>query len=236
MSTMNLELKDGVHVLTLTNNAEENTFTLDVLNEYLAAFKQVENYKGNTALLITCEDEKTFSTGINLKWMLGGAASQEDKAAFPSTIDKVFVQLASLNCPTVICINGNAYAGGGILASCGDFRIMRADRGRLCFPEVNINIPFREKMHSILDQFHNKQVLKEMLLTGAPKTGEECLQAGMVDQLQPLESLQDEAFKLAKSLRSKNRQTYTTIKCGLRKEVFAYRKELGLPDFAKAPE
>ena len=63
MSTMTLQLKEGVHVLTLTNNEKENTFTLEVLHEYLAAFEQVASYKGNTSLLITCVGEKTFSNG-----------------------------------------------------------------------------------------------------------------------------------------------------------------------------
>jgi enoyl-CoA hydratase/carnithine racemase len=230
---MNLELRDGVHVLTLTNNAEENTFTLDVLDEYLEAFKQVEEYKGNTSLLITCEDPKTFTNGINLKWYMGGIASAEEREAFPDRIDKVLVQLATLNCPTVVCMNGNTYAGGAILASSADFRIMRSDRGRLCFPEVNINIPFRPKMHTILDMYYNQQVLKEMMLLGVPKTGQECLEAGIVDYLYPLETLQEEAFKFAKTLKTKNRTTYTTIKHGLRHKVFVYRDEYGFENYVQ---
>jgi enoyl-CoA hydratase/carnithine racemase len=98
MSTMTLELKEGVHVLTLTNNEKENTFTLDVLHEYLAAFEQVENYQGNTALLITCEVEKTFCNVINLNCFMGNSTQQE-KDAFPDTIDKVYVALATLMLP-----------------------------------------------------------------------------------------------------------------------------------------
>ena len=231
MSTMTLELKEGVHVLTLTNNEKENTFTLDVLHEYLAAFEQVAAYKGNTSLLVTCEDEKTFSNGINLNWFMG-KSTQEEKDAFPDTIDKVYVALATLNAPTVICMNGNTYAGGAILAACGDFRVMRADRGRYCFPEVNINIPFRPKMHTVLELFHNQQVIKEMTLLAAPKTGEQCLQAGLVDYLYPQEELQDKAFELAKTLKSKNRKTYSTIKQGLREKLFSYRDEFGLDNNA----
>jgi enoyl-CoA hydratase/carnithine racemase len=227
MSTMTLQLKEGVHVLTLTNNEKENTFTLEVLHEYLAAFEQVASYKGNTSLLITCVGEKTFSNGINLNWFMG-TSTQQEKDAFPETIDKVYVALATLNAPTVICMNGNTYAGGAILAACGDFRVMRADRGRYCFPEVNINIPFRPKMHTVLDLYYNQQALKEMMLLGTPKTGAECLAAGLVDYLYPLEELQDKAFELAKTLKSKNRVTYTTIKQGLREKLFSYRTEFEL--------
>ena len=43
MSTMNLSLKDGIHILTLTNAANDNTFTTEVMDEYIAAFDTVES-------------------------------------------------------------------------------------------------------------------------------------------------------------------------------------------------
>ena len=133
MSTMSLAVKEGIHVLTLTNHDQENTFTQAVLQEYLAAFDAVENYQGNTALLITCEHDKTFSTGINLEWLI--AESQQAQKVFVTTLEKVLCRLALLSAPTVVCMNGNTYAGGALLAAAADFRVMRADRGRFCFPE-----------------------------------------------------------------------------------------------------
>ena len=66
---MQLDFRQGIHVLTLTNTRDgnENTLTTNVMNDYLAALDEVESFSGNTALLITCEHEKTFSTGINLE-------------------------------------------------------------------------------------------------------------------------------------------------------------------------
>lgn len=64
--------------------------------------------------------------------------------------------------PTVACINGHAYGAGLFLALICDYRIMRADRGKvvgdtqakntilmqmnhcpgfLCFPEVSLGLP-----------------------------------------------------------------------------------------------
>ena len=37
MTTMNLALKDGIHILTLTNGDDDNRFTTPVVREYLAA-------------------------------------------------------------------------------------------------------------------------------------------------------------------------------------------------------
>ena len=69
MSTISLELRDGIHVMTLINAAKDNTLTTATMREYLAAFDQVEQYQGETALMLTCEHEKTFCTGIDLAWL-----------------------------------------------------------------------------------------------------------------------------------------------------------------------
>ena len=59
---MNLQLQDDVHILTLTNadDGGDNRLTAEIVGEYLAALDTVEQYQGNTALLLTCEHEKTF--------------------------------------------------------------------------------------------------------------------------------------------------------------------------------
>ena len=114
MSTMELRLEDGVHILTLTNGANDNMLSLDVLKEYLAVFDEVELYRGNTALMITCEHEKTWCNGINLPWMMQLPA--EGVKEFMITLEDVLYRLAKLNMPTIGCINGNVYAGGAILA------------------------------------------------------------------------------------------------------------------------
>lgn len=223
---MKLEVKENVHVLTLTNNDNENKFDLDVMHEYLAALDTVEKYQGDTALLICCEHEKTFSTGINLDWLI--AETKEQQGAFVKALETLLFRLALLNAPTVVALNGNTYAGGAILASAADFRVMRSDRGRFCFPEVNINIPFSPLMTDIIDLLPNKHALKHMALTGVAYTGEQCKAFDIVDSIHPQDELQDAAFSLANDLGQKSRTTYTTIRNGLRVAVESHRESLGL--------
>jgi len=222
---MTLEVKEEIHVLTLTNNENENTFTLEVMQEYLAAFDAVEKYKGNTALLICCEHEKTFSTGINLGWLM--EQPNEGKKAFVLALETVLYRLALLNAPTVVCINGNAYAGGAILATAADFRVMRSDRGRFCFPEVDIKMSFPPVMMDIINLLPNKQALKNMALMGKAYTGVECEALDLVDSIYPLEELQGKGFDLAKSLGQKDRASYTLIRNAMRPDVARHAGALG---------
>lgn len=226
MSTMNLELKDNVHVLTLSNAENDNSLTSAVMQEYLAAFDTVEAYQGNTSLLITCEHEKTFSTGINLAWLM--EQSQEDAAQFIKFLETAMYRLAMLSAPTIMCLNGNTYAGGAILSSAADFRVMRADRGRFCFPEVDIKIPFTPFMVDIVNLLPNKHALKHLMLTGKAFTGQECAALDIVDSVHPLEELQSEAFALATTLAAKDRATYTTIRNSTRSDIARHKESLGI--------
>lgn len=226
MATMSLNVRDGVHVLTLINNDNENKLNLSVMQEYLAALDTVEAYSGNTALLITCEHEKTFSTGIDLEWLI--ACNEEQREEFVKTLEIFLYRLALLNAPTVVCMNGNAYAGGAIIASAADFRVMRSDRGRFCYPEVNIHIPFTPMMTDIIGLMPNHHALKHMALTGVAYTGEQCNEFNIVDSIHPQEELQQAAMEMAKMLSVKDRATYTTIKRRMRPEIERHKEALGL--------
>jgi len=220
---MDLELTQGVHVLTLTNGANDNKFNLDVMKEYLAAIDEVENAKGNTALMITCEHEKTWTTGIDLNWML--AQGPDGIEEFKVTLETMLYRLAMLNAPTLACINGNAYAGGALLYAAADFRHMRQDRGRICYPEIDIKIPFTDSMHDLIDNLPNAQMLKRMALLGEAVTGQQAFDAGMLDAIYPMDQLQQASFEFAKQLARKDRKTYTVIKHGLKRHMLKWQKQ-----------
>jgi len=224
---LDLTYANDLYTLKLINAESDNSFTTTVMEEYLLAFERIEQHRGNTALLITCDHHKTFSTGINLAWL-----QDQDKAgrqAFEQAFNRVMCRLASLDVPTVACINGNAYAGGAILAAAADFRLMRADRGRFCLPEVNIKIPFSPISNDIVHLLPNKQALKTMMLTGVAYTGEECLARDIVDELHPQTELQQAARAMATTLAAKDRATYTTIRNGMRGHILQHLKTLNPP-------
>ena len=227
MSTISLELRDGIHVMTLINAAKDNTLTTATMREYLAAFDQVEQYQGETALMLTCEHEKTFCTGIDLAWL--NTQNTQDSEEFVHLFETTLCRLALLNAPTVVCINGNAYAGGAIMASAADFRLMRADRGRVCFPEVNIRNPFTPVANAIAHLLPNKQALRTMMLTGAAYTGTECFNNGIVDGLYDSDQLQTAGLEMAQKLALKDRTTYTRIRSLMRSDIAAHLSHLTHP-------
>ena len=72
---------------------------------------------------------------------------------------------------------------------------MRSDRGRYCYPEVDIEIPFTQISSDIGQLLPNQQAVKNMMLTGVAYTGLECAELQIVDAIYPQDQLQQEALK-----------------------------------------
>lgn len=214
MSFMKLEKKGAVYVLTLTNGDKDNTFNPDVLDAWNECLDRIEDNPDNAALLITSDHSKTFCNGIDLPWLL--TQDPEGFQAFVDDLENLLLRVAVLNLPVIAAINGNCYAGGAILASACDFRFMREDKGRFCFSEVNIKIPFTPVMTDIIKLLPDAQALRDLALTGKAVGGLEALKMKVADRIHSESQVYPEALAFAEQMAEKHRATYATIKRTLR--------------------
>jgi len=217
---MELTKEGAVYVLTLTNGANANTITGDAVGEYHDILDELEASTENSALILTSSDPKFWCNGINLDWLLKQPHDYFPK--FIQLLDELFLRFSLLSMPAVGCLTGHVYAGGAILATTLDFRLMREDRGFFCFPEVDIKILFSPLMYEILRLLPDHYALNELLLTGKRVGGKEALTMKIVSAVYPVETLFDKAVELATSLAKKDRRTYAHIKRGLRQSLVKY--------------
>ena len=141
-------------------------------------------------------------------------------------LEEVFGRWALIPLPTVACINGHCMAGGAILASAMDFRIMRADRGWFAFTEIDVRIPLSPILYMIADLLPNKQSLKNLLLTGRRIGGIDAEKLGIVDESHLNEKLTPRAIEIAEELASKDFRTYITMKQLLKQNLYQKLKKL----------
>ncbi|HOW57525.1 MAG TPA: enoyl-CoA hydratase/isomerase family protein [Smithellaceae bacterium] len=224
MATMDLQKNGDVYVLTLTNGAKANTFNEEVIAEYNSILDELEAAPGNTALIITSSDPKFWSNGIDLEWIIKKPLNYFPQFAF--LLDNLYLRLALLNMPTVGCLTGHTYAGAAILAASLDFRLMRADRGFFCYPEVDIKIPFSPVMQQIVKLLPDQHAVTELVLTGKRVGGEEALKMKIVSAIYPETELFPKALELAKFLAQKDRKTYAKLKTGMRGHLVCLQQNL----------
>ena len=102
-----------------------------------------------------------------------------------------------------------------MLALAHDFRVMRADRGFFCLPEVDINIPFTPGMAALIQARLAPKAAHEAMTTGRRYGGADAAAADIVDAAVPLEEVLPAALALVRPLAAKNPQTLHAIKSGM---------------------
>jgi enoyl-CoA hydratase/carnithine racemase len=201
-----LDRKDDVFVLDLGDT--ENRFHPDWLDDVNAALNEIGRESGARALVTTATG-KFWSNGLDLDWL-----GRHDGAFEPYvvSVQAVFARFLSLPLITVAAVQGHCFAAGAMLSLCHDFRVMRADRGFWCLPEVNIGIPFSPGMSALLQARLSPQVAHEAMTTGRRYGGEDALAAGIVDRAVAADDVRTEALAIAGPLAGKASPTLGTIK------------------------
>ena len=208
-------------VVVLHLDAGENRFTsalLEQVHETLAAIEQMVAAEGGPVALVTTGTGKFFSNGLDLDWLM---ANQDRAGENLSQVHAMFARVLRLPCITVAAINGHAFAGGEMLALSHDFRIMRADRGYLCLPEVDLGIPFTDGMRELIVARLSPQTAHESMVTGRRYDAQQALDRGIVDRAVDEEQVLPEAVELAASLAGKAGSALRTIRTDMYRPALA---------------
>jgi enoyl-CoA hydratase/carnithine racemase len=126
-----------------------------------------------------------------------------------------------LGVPSVAALQGHTFAAGAMLALAHDERVMRADRGFFCLPEVDIGLPFTPGMNALITARVSQRTAHEAMTTGRRYGGEEAALAGLVEEAVPVEEVLPRALARAAALSGKNPETLRAIKQRLYGEALA---------------
>jgi enoyl-CoA hydratase/carnithine racemase len=93
-----------------------------------------------------------------------------------------------------------------------DVRVMRADRGYFCFPEVDIRIPFTDGMAALIQAKLTPQSAVASMTTGRRFGGVEAAELGIVDATAGDGAVTAAAIELLRPLAGKDPGTLGAIK------------------------
>ncbi|MDF2442548.1 MAG: Delta3-Delta2-enoyl-CoA isomerase [Subtercola sp.] len=206
---MRLERSDEVFVIRLDET--ENRFNPQWVGDYLRLLDEAESAPGPAAL-VTAGTGKFFSNGLDLDWI---TSHRSESAALLGDVHELFARTLESSLPTVAAIQGHCYAAGAMLAVAHDYRIMREDRGFLCFPEIDIAVPFTPGMADLVAGKLSPQTARDAMLFGTRYTAPDALRAGIVDEVAAADAVADRAIALAASLVGKDAATLRAIKQGV---------------------
>jgi enoyl-CoA hydratase/carnithine racemase len=210
MSTqrIHLTIEGKVAILNMNDGLEvsKNSHNLEFTEQLLATLNEVEANQSIKALILTSDDAKNWSQGIDVAWFLGLIQKQEFEPLkqFLHTMREVHLKLLTFPMPVIAAINGHTFGNGCVLAAACDFRFMRKDRGYMCFPEVDMSVPFLPGLKGIIDTAYSHKTFNQMILTGKKYTAEEMFELDVIDFLaDDAEHLKSESLAFAKSFNKK---------------------------------
>ena len=216
MSMYEYTVDEQVALLTMN----ENKFNVDSLTEFLSVLDQIEKNTDAKALIVRSSDAKIWANGIDLDWLLPHVQKRERKITdiFSARLNELLKKILVYPMITVAAITGHAFAGGAIMACCFDFRFMRKDRGFLCFPEVDLGIPFIPSMTAMVKKAMPMDLVEDMQLTGRRLTADELEARHVVRKACTMDELMGEAISFAKGL-NKERAIVAKLKNVLHKDI-----------------
>lgn len=212
---------DTVAIITMNNgeNRHNPPFTMALLD----AFAAIEKDESVYAVVITSSDEKSWSQGLDLPWIMNVVNKRDFQTLkdFLYSLNAMFKRILLFPMPVIASINGHAAGNGAILACCCDFRLMRADRGYFFFPGVDINISYPLGMQEIIKKAFPYYKLEEAIFTGKRYDAKELEEHHVIMKAcDNAEAVQRESIAFAKTFKKK-RSTFEEIKKRLNKQIVA---------------
>jgi enoyl-CoA hydratase/carnithine racemase len=196
----------------------ENRFRDEAIAGWNAALDEVERVDGPKAL-VTTGAGKFYSNGLDLDW-----AFRERKDSFPDYVGEVLAVLGRIltfPCATVSACNGHAFGAGAQLVVAHDYRLMRAERGFFCMPEIDMRAFLHPGMTALLAARLPAQTVHEVIATGRRYGGGDAKAAGIVEEALPEAELLPRAVALAAGLAAKAHPVMKRLKSDLYPHVLA---------------
>ncbi|RCK42575.1 enoyl-CoA hydratase [Thalassospira profundimaris] len=191
------EVKGNVGLITLNRPKALNALCDALIADLAAALDAFEDDESVRAIVIT-GSEKAFAAGADIKEMIDRDYMDVYKADF---ITKGWTRMAACRKPTIAAVSGFALGGGCELAMSCDIMIA-ADTAKFGQPEITIGTIPGAGGTQRLTRAIGKAKAMEMCLTGRMMDAQEAERSGLVARVVPVDSLMDEAMKLAEKIAS----------------------------------
>ncbi len=215
MSFLLRSVSGNVATLTL-NRGKVNPINEAMTEELSACLRELSEDPEIKAIIIT-GNPVFFSFGLDIPEFL--SYSKEDFTRFVGKFAELYTQLFVLNKPVVAALSGHTIAGGFMLATACDYRIMVTGKSKMSLNEITFGSSLFPGSAEMLKYCVGERKAEIIAITGAMYSAEEAHAMGLVDGICEPSGLPGEAEKAANGLVSLYGPAFVSIKKLLRTDT-----------------
>lgn len=155
-----------------------------------------------------------FSFGLDIPEFL--TYPRRDFMRFVEKFADLYTFIFMLKKPIVAALNGHTIAGGCMLATACDYRIMVSDKARISLNEINFGSSLFPGSVEMLKYCTGQRNAELIAYTGAMYAPEEARGLGLVDQVVPAADLAGRTLQIARDFAQRYSPAFESIKMLLR--------------------
>jgi enoyl-CoA hydratase/carnithine racemase len=197
-TSVKFERREQLVWLALNRPSVGNTINLQLANELSDACREINRDENVRVAIITGAGE-SFCSGVDLNEL---ASFTTDDLIQTNPASLASRAVASVNCPVIAAVNGDALGAGLELALSCDIRIA-SENARFGFPETSYGLIPGGGGTQRLPRIVGKGKATELILIAEPIDAGEAHRIGLVTKMVPKEKLVEEAEEIAKRLISR---------------------------------
>ena len=230
MSNLIIEdLKDSILKITLNNPTQQNTLSLQFINDLKKIFENADS-NDEIKVIILSSSGKVFSAGHNLKEIKSHRQDKDQGLQFfkdlINSCSDLMLKITNNSKPVIAEVNGIATAAGcQLVASCD--LAYASQVSKFATPGVNIGLFCSTPMVALSRVVKNKHSM-EMLLTGDFIDAEKAKSIGLINNYFSVDELVNKTREMAIKIANKSSQT---LKIG--KKAFYNQTEMTISDAYK---
>lgn len=195
-----LERRDGVATISLNRPDRLNAMSVAVWKGIPIAAREADADPGVAVVVIRGAGRKAFSAGADITEFEATRATPERARAYSELVHDTMETLAGLRKPLVAMIHGYCIGGGCEIAVCADLRIA-SDDAMLGIPAARVGLALAAEDIQRLVQLVGPANAKLILFTGQRFPAQRALAMGLVNEVVPVDDLEDHTYMLAEQIR-----------------------------------
>ena len=213
MSFMHVS-KDGESATVTLSRGKVNALNEPMVEELTKSFEALAIDNEVRSIIFTGSG-KFFSFGFDVPEFLN--YSKSDFIIYLEKFTNFYTYLFLFPKPIVAALNGHTIAGGCMLATACDFRLMVTGKAKISLNEITFGAPVLAGSVEMLKYCVGSRNAQSILYSGAMYSAEEAIQLGLVDQVSSEDALTEDARKVAQELAQKDSSAFRCTKHLLRK-------------------